>query len=108
MTYTREQLLEAADILDAAHDVILRDGWASCTKTCAETTFCVEASCRIALGHIGVGRFDVLPQDCWLFALLHEHGIHYTWNDAASTTEDEVFDKLRDTAKLFRERADAP
>lgn len=121
MTYTREQLLEAADVLDAAHDVILAKGWWP-DRTIPPSIrgkhgeMCMEAAVVHVLSGEDVHSASTFewPWDdesrCmerWLKALLHQRGINYTWNDEYGRTADEVFDRMRTVAKDLREEAGA-
>lgn len=116
MEYTREQKLEAADILDRAHDVILQSGWAHdadglANGECVETA--VNRACGIerrvnSLGN-SVITLDTLRLNMqglgWLPVFLESRGLDWVWNDEPGRTEDEVFDRLRTVAKELREEA---
>lgn len=114
MSYTREQLLEAADILDKAHDVILANGWwpgdDKVNGQNAEAR-CVQAAILDAAFPLyGARSISILPGSCapqWLIDIVYEHGFTFCWNDLEAT-EDEVFERLRCVAKELREEAGAP
>lgn len=123
---TKEAWLEAADVLDCAHDVLLSTG-VQCGETYVDGQLSThdpdaEANCTWEAIAIALGKYNHFNQPDWrkTVQVCHPYrpdidpvaaaigtvmrGFSPEENDRA--TVDEVFDQVRIAAKICRENAD--
>lgn len=107
---------EIADVLDAAADVLLRDGWCQDDYTDGEGRACVREAIGRAVGSNGLATdWDSSFADPLAVAAERTlarqlaldadslWSVTHNWNGGDGRTEDDVHDLLRGTAKALRE-----